>query len=305
MEARMHAEMMAGALETIEHTRARVEARLLALRPGSEGGMALIDAMAYSLLAGGKRLRPVLTVLTARTLGADPAAALDPACAVEMIHTASLILDDLPCMDDALVRRGRPANHRVFGEDVANLAAVSLLSEAFGVLSRAPGLTPVIRCQLVELLADAVGPGGLADGQAADLASAASDRESLERMEAQKTGTLFVAAAQIGACVADAGPDQRRAVGRYALHAGLAFQICDDLLDTCGDGAALGKDLDQDADKLTLGSVMSRGAAEHLAVERYRMAREAAAALPGEPGPLTALVETMLDGYRQRSQGTA
>jgi geranylgeranyl diphosphate synthase type II len=165
MEARMPAELMAGAFETIEHTRARVEARLLALHPGSEGGMALTDAMAYSLLAGGKRLRPVLTVLTARILGADPAAALDPACAVEMIHTASLILDDLPCMDNALLRRGRPANHRVFGEDVANLAAVSLLSEAFGVLSRAPGLTPVIRCQLVELLADAVGPGGLADGQ--------------------------------------------------------------------------------------------------------------------------------------------
>jgi geranylgeranyl diphosphate synthase, type II len=306
MEARMPSmNVMASALETIEGTRARVEARLQALFPSGEGGRGLTEAMSYSLLAGGKRLRPVLTVLTARTLGADPAIAVDPACAVEMVHTASLILDDLPCMDDALLRRGRAANHRVFGEDVANLAAVSLLSEAFGVLSRAPGLGAGVRCQLVELLADTIGAGGLADGQLIDLASAASDRDSLERMQAQKTGALFVTAARIGARIAGAAPAEQHAVARYAMHAGLAFQICDDLLDTYGDGATLGKDLAQDGGKPTFASVMNRGAAERLALEHYRMARKAAAALPDEPGTLTELLEMMMDNYRQRSQETS
>lgn len=205
---------------------------------------------------------------------------------------------------DALLRRGRLANHRVFGEDVANLAAVSLLGAAFGVLSRAPGLGAAVRCQLIELLADTIGAGGLADGQVSDLASAASDRDSLERMEAQKTAALFVTAARIGARIAGAGLAEQHAVARYAMHAGLAFQICDDLLDTCGDCATLGKELAQDGGKPTFASVMNRGAAERLVLERYRISRKAAAALPGEPGTLTALLEMMMDNYRQRSQVT-
>ena len=300
----MPSQMMDSVFETIEHTRTRLEERLRVLSPASEGGVALTDAMAYSLLPGGKRLRPLLTVLAARSLGADPALALDPACAVEMIHTASLILDDLPCMDDALVRRGRAANHRVFGEDVASLAAVSLMSEAFGVLARAPGLSVGTRCQVVALLAGAIGPGGLADGQVSDLSGAAAgaDRASLERTAVQKTGTLFVAAAQIGARIAGAGAAAQHALNRYALHAGLAFQICDDLLDVCGNGAALGKGLGQDRVKPTFGSVMSRAAAERLALERYRMAREAAAELPSEPDVLTALLEMMVDSYHRRAR---
>ena len=300
----MPSQMMDGVFATIEHTRTRLEERLRVLSPPGEGGVTLTDAMAYSLLAGGKRLRPLLTVLAARSLGADPALALDPACAVEMIHTASLILDDLPCMDNALVRRGRPANHCVFGEDVASLAAVSLMSEAFGVLARAPGLSAENRCQIVALLADAIGSGGLAGGQVSDLSGAAAgaDRASLERLAVQKTGTLFVAAAQIGACIAGAGAAAQHALDRYARHAGLAFQICDDLLDACGDGAPPGKDLEQDRVRPTFGSLMSRAAAERLALERYRMAREAAAKLPGEPDVLTALLETMVDGYHRRAR---
>jgi geranylgeranyl diphosphate synthase, type II len=301
----MAPELLAPCLAGMRQIREQVEERLKSLAPRAlPGGQRVADAAGYSLLGGGKRLRPVLTVLTARTLGADPALALDPACAVEMIHTASLILDDLPCMDDAELRRGRPTNHRVFGDDVASLAVVILISEAFAVLSRSPGLTPELRTELVPMLAEAIGLGGLAGGQSSDLEIAAShpDRESLERMELQKTGALFVVAVRIGARIAGAGARETAALCCYARHAGLAFQVFDDLLDSFGDGAAIGKDLHQDDDKATLSNVMGRRAAEALALQSCRTAMAAAAEVGRQHHPLEAFLQVMIDAYRSNTR---
>lgn len=299
----MAPEMLAPHLEAMRQIRVQVERRLRELAPrAGESGHRVAEAIGYSLLGGGKRLRPVLAVVTARSFGVDIASALDPACAVEMVHTASLILDDLPCMDDAAVRRGRPANHRVFGDDVASLAAVTLISEAFAVTARS-GAPPDVSARLVALLADAIGLDGLAGGQASDLAGAARDhdRAGLERMEAQKTGTLFVASVQIGARLARADEAEVEALCHYARHTGLAFQIFDDLLDRCADGAAVGKDVEQDVDKSTFGSVMDRGAAEALAFERCRAALAAVVHLRRSHHVLAAFLEVMIDAYRGQS----
>lgn len=301
---RVAPELVAPCIDAIGEIRILVDRRLGELAPRADSsGHRLADAVGYSLLGGGKRLRPVLTMLTARSLGADPTAALDPACAVEMVHTASLILDDLPCMDDAAVRRGKPANHRVYGDDLASLAAVTLISEAFGVMSRSTGLDGDQRAELVGMLADAIGPSGLAGGQASDLRGGASihDRESLERMESKKTATLFVTSVRIGARVARADEAEVEALSRYAGHAGLAFQIFDDLLDTFGDAAALGKDVEQDGDKPTFSSVMGRGAAEALALERCRSALRAVVNARRQHPVLAAFLEVMMDGYRRQS----
>ena len=305
MEERVAPETLAPCLDAMQQTRARVEQRLAELAPRPHlFGHRVADAIGYSLLGGGKRLRPVLTLLTARTLGGDVALALDPACAVEMVHTASLILDDLPCMDDAALRRGKPANHRLYGDDVATLAAVTLVSEAFAVISRSEGLTDALRAELVGLLADAIGLNGLAGGQASDLAATSShhDRESLERMEAQKTGTLFVTSVRIGARVAGADPAEVDAVSRYARHAGLAFQIFDDLLDTFGDGAAIGKDVEQDTRKATFSSLMDRRAAEALALERCRSALGAVVNVHRQHHVLAAFLEVIIEAYRKQSR---
>ncbi len=288
----------------MQEIRVLVDQRLEELSPRADmSGHRLADAIGYSLLGGGKRLRPVLTVLTARSLDVEPTVALDPACAVEMVHTASLILDDLPCMDDAAVRRGKPANHRVYGDDLASLAAVTLISEAFGVISRSTGLAADLRAELVGILAEAIGLSGLAGGQASDLRGAASihDRESLERMESQKTGTLFVTSVRIGARVARADEAEVEALSRYAGHTGLAFQIFDDLLDTFGDGAVLGKDVEQDSQKPTFSSVMDRSAAEALALERCHTALRALRGSRRQHPLLAAFLEVMIEAYRKQS----
>lgn len=304
MEERVAPEILAPCLEAMQQIRARVDQRLEELAPRPDlFGHQVADAIGYSLLGGGKRLRPILTVLTARTLDGDVARALDPACAVEMVHTASLILDDLPCMDDAALRRGKPTNHRLYGDDVASLAAVTLISEAFAVISRSKGLTGALRAELVSLLADTIGLNGLAGGQASDLAGTSShhDRESLERMEAQKTGILFVTSVRMGARVAGAGPAEVDAVSRYARHAGLAFQIFDDLLDKFGDGAALGKDVRQDTRKATFSSLMDRRAAEALALDRCRSAQGAVMDLHRQHHVLAAFLEVIIEAYRNQS----
>lgn len=291
-------------LAAMQQIRVQVERRLEALAPRAGPlGDRVAAAVRYSLLGGGKRLRPVLTVLTTRTLGGAPSFALDPACAVEMVHTASLILDDLPCMDDASERRGKPANHRAFGEDIANLAAVTLISEAFGVIARSRGLSAELRAELVALLANTIGLAGLAGGQAGDLAGAPGcrDQESLERMEAQKTGALFVTSVQMGARIAGATQVEVDALSRFARDAGLAFQIFDDLLDACADAGALGKDVHQDGSKTTFGTLMSRAAAEALALERCRTALRAVADLRRQHQGLAAFLDAMIDGYRRQA----
>jgi geranylgeranyl diphosphate synthase type II len=237
--------------------RQRIDERLSELVPDEAvDPTQLHEAMRYSLLAGGKRIRPVLTIQVATDLGATEDEALDVACAVEMVHAASLILDDLPCMDDASLRRGRPANHLVFGEDTAILAATALLNRAFGVIAESdlPAQTQV---DLIRLLSDSVGSNGIIAGQFCDLRirhGHGDDVDGLTEMYSQKTGALFVAALEAGARVAAVDDEWVRAVREYGVNLGLAFQLLDDLLDTFGSRVDIGKDTGQDDEKSTLAS---------------------------------------------------
>jgi geranylgeranyl diphosphate synthase type II len=217
--------------------------------------------MRYSLFAGGKRLRPILALAAAEPSGrahglaSDQARALalPSACALELIHTYSLVHDDLPAMDDDTLRRGRPTSHVVFGEGQAILAGDALLTEAFALMAREPadpGLAPR-KLHAIRAVADAAGACGMVGGQAIDLEAAGSgsafDAEGLRAMHARKTGALIRAAAAAGAIMAGADPAQLQAVERYASELGLAFQIVDDILDVEGASHALGKTAGKDA----------------------------------------------------------
>ncbi|MEJ7932449.1 polyprenyl synthetase family protein [Ramlibacter sp. AN1015] len=212
----------------------RIEQRLAQLLPqaGALGDNALAGAMRSAVLGPGKRLRPLLTMLAGEALlaGGEPAALLDAACAVEMVHCASLVLDDMPCMDDARLRRGQPALHLHAGEDVALLAAVALLALASQVLAQAPELDATRRCRLVACLNAAIGFGGLAQGQYRDLRQGAVDAAAGAELNDLKTGVLFAAALEMAAIVA-ARDEQAPALRRAALELGRAFQLRDDLDD--------------------------------------------------------------------------
>lgn len=224
-------------------------------------------SMAYTLLAPSKRVRPVLTLLAAELCGGTRAHAAAVAVAVEMVHASSLILDDLPSMDDAPLRRGMPSNHRQFGEAIAILAAFALLNRAFGTIAGAYDAETSSR--LVRLLAEAVGPQGLVGGQAADLLAtdASISFETLERIHRGKTGALFVAAATSGAITAAAGTAEITSLTAFAKNLGLAFQIVDDLLDVEGDPAVTGKAARADARKTTFVSFSGVEGARQLARE--------------------------------------
>jgi geranylgeranyl diphosphate synthase type II len=260
--------------------RGRIEAHLAALVPPEDAHPDLLHrAMRSALLAGGKRIRPLLTIQVATDFGAAEADALDAACAIEMIHTASLILDDLPCMDDASLRRGRPANHIVFGEDTAILAATALLNRAFGVIAECKRLPAATRLDLVRLLSEAVGSNGIIAGQLCDLRMRhghGDDIADITRMYHQKTGALFVAALEAGARIARVEEAWVRAVREYAVNLGLAFQLLDDLLDTFGSSGDLGKDTRQDDGKSTLASRLGAHGARQ---EVHRYVESAASAL--------------------------
>lgn len=275
-----------------------VEARLAVIAdPAGVGPSLLSDAVRHTLLAPAKRLRPALAMLTAEQFGGDPRLALDPGCAIEMVHTASLILDDLPCMDDARLRRGRPTAHVAFGEDTAILAAIALLNESFGVVARADGVSAECRTRLVARLSEAVGFGGLVAGQLRDLRDQTRTTESLSTLNHQKTGVLFVAAAEAGACVAGASDSEVEAAREFGRRLGLAFQIRDDLLDAGAHGLSdPGKDAGQDSGKTTLVSLVGP--------DRAREALEAEiagaiAALGARSGPLPRLAEAMFEPKAQ------
>jgi geranylgeranyl diphosphate synthase type II len=250
----------------------RIENRLAELIPSESSHPEILHrSIRYSLLSGGKRIRPLLTMQVARDCGASEEAALDPACAIEMVHTASLILDDLPCMDDAALRRGKAVNHRIYGEDTAILAATALLNRAFGVVAECEHIDASIRLALVRLLSDAVGSNGIIAGQFLDLHSdwrRQADVSGLTTMYAQKTGALFVAAVEAGARIAGVDEAWVRAVREYAINLGLAFQILDDLLDARGNTEEVGKDTGQDGQKMTVVSRLGVDEAQ-LEVRRY------------------------------------
>jgi geranylgeranyl pyrophosphate synthase len=255
--------------EYLDSRRALVESALAGMLPAPPRTPPTIDtAMRYSLLGGGKRLRPLLVLAAAEAVagaGAERARldALPAACAVEMIHTYSLIHDDLPAMDDDSLRRGRPTSHVVFGEGMAILAGDGLQAEAFALLARLPETAdPVVQARKLRTLlvvAEAAGAAGMVGGQAIDLAAdptrphrdgtppGALDAAALADMHARKTGALIRASVLAGAIMAGARDETVAALDRYAHEIGLAFQIVDDILDVEGASADLGKTAGKDA----------------------------------------------------------
>ncbi len=217
--------------------------------------------MKYSLTAGGKRVRPILCLASAEAVGGDPTVAMPTACAIELIHTYSLIHDDLPAMDNDSMRRGRPTLHVVAGEGMAILAGDGLLTEAFNLLARLPlGGSPDLaarKLRVIETVASAAGPIGMVGGQAIDLACVAPNRtgtawppldeHGLATMHAKKTGALIRASAVAGAIMGGGDDRQIDAIDRVAAELGLAFQIVDDILDVEGASADLGKTPGKDA----------------------------------------------------------
>jgi geranylgeranyl diphosphate synthase, type II len=228
---------------------------------------------------------------------APRAAALAPAVAVEYVHAASLVLDDLPSMDDAGRRRGRPALHRVHGVATAELAAVALLSRAFEVVAEAAGMTSGARARFGGELAAAVGAEGCCAGQAADLAAdpAVVTLDDLEAIHARKTGALFVAAVRGGAIAGGAGPKALSALTHYARNLGLAFQITDDLLDLEGDPARMGKDVGRDAHKANFATVLGPESSHRLVDELLEAALGALAPLGRRTAVLADLARVVRD----------
>ena len=269
---------------------AMVEEYLLAAEFGADARAArLVEAMRYSLLAGGKRIRPVLTLAAARSLGADPARALPTAAAFEFIHTYSLIHDDLPAIDDDTLRRGRPTCHVRFGEDIAILAGDGLFAEAFRVLLDRQEGTPVTVLAVASEIARATGVQGMVGGQYMDVTGAAGDDVDLRFLHALKTGRLIEAAVVCGALLGGA-PDVAP-YRAFAAEVGLLFQIVDDILDEAGDAGELGKSVGKDRaqDKITYVSRFGMDGAEHLANAVYERSGQRIAALPGDTSDLAAV----------------
>ncbi|MCY3845195.1 MAG: polyprenyl synthetase family protein [Acidobacteria bacterium] len=289
--------------EYVRRQRAAVDAALERLLPSPPACPPLIaEAVRYSVFAGGKRLRPVLALAAADAVTggslADDEAVMPAACAIEMIHTYSLIHDDLPAMDDDTQRRGRPTSHVVYGEGMAVLVGDGLLTEAFRVLARHPCTSaPDVAARKLRVLArvaEAAGAAGMVGGQVVDLeaagqlstarprpaGAAAMDAAGLDAMHARKTGALIRAAAVAGAVMAGAPDAAVAAVDAYAGHLGLAFQIVDDILDVEGDPATLGKTTGKDAaaGKPTYPGLNGLGASRRLAAEAIGRARASLAA---------------------------
>ena len=241
----------------------------------------LKESMLYSLEAGGKRIRPMLLFATIDAFQKDPEIGLHAACAIEMIHTYSLIHDDLPSMDDDDLRRGKPTNHIVFGEANAILAGDALLTYSFQLLSEAPlsSISLENNLALIRLFAQAAGAEGMVGGQVADMIGEekALTLEELQYIHLHKTGKLLTCSILSGAILAGASEEQMKHLEKFAYHLGLAFQIRDDLLDISGDESVIGKPVGSDSDnhKTTYPSLLGVKGAEEALNEHYQLAIDA------------------------------
>ena len=259
----------------------------------------LADSMEYSLTAGGKRLRPVLLMAAADAVGANGNQFMQVACAIEMIHTYSLIHDDLPAMDNDDYRRGKLTNHKVYGEAMAILAGDALLTLAFEVMLRQQGVPAELLVQVVREMSIAAGPNGMVGGQVIDMLSEGKriSMEELRKMHMGKTGALFRAAIRSGAIMAGADEKQLQALTVYADCFGLAFQITDDILDVVGDEAVIGKPVGSDErnEKSTYVTLTSLDEARQLAADTVKQAVEALQIFGDKASFLRELVEMLLD----------
>jgi geranylgeranyl diphosphate synthase type II len=271
-----------------EDLRSLVEAELERLRFSAAASTAGLEgAMRYSLLAGGKRVRPVLALATARALGAEPKRFLPVASAIELIHTYSLIHDDLPAMDDDELRRGQPTSHVKFGEDVAILAGDGLFAEAIRIFCEQPG-DPALVLEALRELAAATGVGGMVGGQYVDVTGVEHDAEGLRALHALKTGRLIAAAVGIVLTLENVAQSETIPYRRFAGELGVLFQIVDDILDVIGSDEQLGKPhgSDERHGKLTYVSLFGLERARELAAESHAKTIAALAEAGGETGDL-------------------
>jgi len=256
----------------------------------------LTEAIVYSVRAGGKRLRPAMVIFSCQACQGTTDAALPAAAAIEMIHTFSLIHDDLPAMDDDDLRRGLPTNHKVFGEGMAILAGDALVTYAFETIARKVEDPAIVKSLICEL-AFGSGAAGMIGGQVADITHehAEGSTELVDRIHTQKTAMLFRAACRMGAIIASAGQEKIDALGRYGLKLGLAFQIIDDLLDVTSTPEAMGKNTqkDTDAGKLTYPALVGLDESRLLA-DKYMTEAFAELELLGEAGERLRKLATML-----------
>jgi geranylgeranyl diphosphate synthase, type II len=277
-----------------DELRLEVEGYLETLRFTTEAPIAGLDeAMRYSLLAGGKRVRPVLALATAKALGTEPTRFLPVACAIELIHTYSLIHDDLPAMDDDELRRGRPTSHVVYGENVAILAGDGLFAEAVRLFAEnQEGDEPAILAALAELLA-AIGVDGMVGGQYMDVTQTELGPDDLRRLHGLKTGRLIAASVGVVLILGGLSEPETIPYRRFADELGVLFQIVDDILDVTGSDEELGKPhgSDERHGKLTYVSLFGLERARELAGESHRNAHEALAAVSGDPRDLSQITD--------------
>jgi geranylgeranyl diphosphate synthase type II len=283
----------------LEESRRLVDEALeVHLPPESEEPRKLHRAMRYSVFAGGKRIRPALVIAASDLHDGPREAALPAACAMEMIHTYSLIHDDLPAMDDDDLRRGRPSCHKAFDEATAILAGDALLTHAFLILARQPAPSPERMLGIIDTLAEAAGTGGMIGGQMADLESENRqvDLATVERIHLLKTAALITASLVIGAVMAGAGEEELIRMKRFGRHIGLLFQITDDILDRIGDTKNLGKTVGKDEaqGKATYPAAAGMEMANSRAEELARQAAEELAPYGERAGVLLQLTDYLL-----------
>lgn len=282
----------------LENRKLLIENRINQLLPESDKNYkTVINAARYSLTLGGKRIRPIIMIEFCELFGGKAEDALDFAVALEMIHTYSLIHDDLPCMDNDDMRRGKPSCHKAFSEDTALLAGDGLLTEAFSIASKS-NIEPQNKIKAICVLADMSGFYGMLGGQAIDLSLVGTtpDADTLTDMYNKKTGCLLKAAAVIGAIIGGADDEEIKKAEKYAENVGLAFQIIDDILDTVGDQNLLGKPVgsDQKNNKTTLVSLLGIDECKSKAETLTNEALEILESFNGNSHNLKAITEYLL-----------
>ena len=284
--------------DVLAEKKKRIEDTLQTLLEPEETELSVLyESMNYSLLAGGKRIRPILFLLVLDVLGANPQGAMTVAAAIECVHTYSLIHDDLPQMDDDDYRRGRLTNHKVYGAGMATMAGDGLLTEAFHLLAAEEMIPAAKRCALLSVLAEAAGPSGMVGGQALDISAEGKSLSAAElsRMDAKKTGALLTAPVDMAAILGEADEKTRAALHDYATHLGLLFQMTDDLLDATGRLETMGKapGMDEKQHKSTYVTIFGKEAAEDIAAKEAAAAAEALAGFGEEADTLRHLAQVV------------
>ncbi len=289
----LYSERLAGHLAAVENA-------LHEALPSPDEGAGLAPLMAYACEGGGKRLRPVLLLEFCRLCGGDTAEALPFAAAIEMVHSYSLVHDDLPCMDNSPLRRGKPSVHAAFGETMALLAGDALLNRAFEVMLASPvaGRKPAAALRAARELADAAGIGGMIGGQVLDLASEGKtvDLATLQALQQGKTAALLIAACRMGALLGGADDEQVAQAGRFGQALGLCFQIVDDILDATATAQELGKPVgsDEEHKKSTYVTLLGKEEARRRAASYTQQAKESLAAFSEDAADLCALADALL-----------